>query len=697
MDDMYRLPRLLLALCFLLAGCQSEEEEGWAAPEPVPVSPHLLLGTFESMVNVGAVMGAYPHPMLRNGDALYLPGGDARGVLVLDVSDVTQPRVSMHLAGYDAHAVAQDGNRLVLVEREVLHVLDSSDPLRPQWRGQLRLSTGGEFPAVGVAVSGTTVLVGGGGAYLGSASALTAVDISDPAHPVVRDAVPEWGTAALAVAGSHAFAASYEAGLRVFAIGDPANLSLVAALDVGFSATQLQVVGDRLYLGGPVADFAGDDFAFAIIDIGTPAAPRLVSRKRLAQGGGSGFYDGFRGMTVNGDRAYLAFADQGALVIDIADETAPAYRGMLGPAEFVGGVAYKDGHVLLASRSGLFAVPEKRRGLFTPPTPVLATASVGTLLGSEPGTAMTYISNPGTAGGRYPRTPQWRGDHMFLPAGSGMDSALFILGATPPAQPPLLATSAIASGDIAFAGDVMYSVNGVDLLISDASDPLHISLQQTVHAFSDWPMAPAALAQQGGFLYVAAEYPSDSRPLALQVLDISAPLAPVRRGSSTGCGSADIVVAGSYAYVAGRESGLCIYDISDPDQPVLVSRAGSTGLASAVAVVGSLAYVRNSGQMGDTLAIFDIADLQQPVLKSLLMLSDAASGSSDLDIYGLAVAGNRAYVGLPQAVVVVDIGDAARPVVLGRLPGADGYNSGIALHDGLVYVASWQGLKVWQP
>lgn len=686
---------LVLLLGSLLSACNSSSPDAPDSVEKPTVLPSgfLPLGTFQAIVNSGSAMGSYPHPTVLNGNALYVPAGEEGGVLVIDVSDVEKPRVARHLGGYDAQAVAVDGNRMALVEREVLHVLDSSDPMHPEWLGKLQLTTGGEFPVTGVAVNGNTVLVGGGGYYIGSNSALTAIDITDAAHPVVRDAVPESGTAALAIAGTHAFAASYESGLRVFDFSDTSDLALLAELDLGFSATQLQVVGNRLYIGGPATDFSGYDFDFAIIDISTPANPRLISQVRLNQGGWPGFFNGFRGLHVAGSHAYLAFADNGALVIDLSDERSPAYEGKLGPKEFVGGVSFKDDHLLLASRSGIFTVPSKSRGLFPPPA-VDFPETFGTLVSSNTATDSIYLGNIDDAGGHYPRAPQWRGDNIFLPIGSGVDS-LFVLAASPASAPELLATSSVGGNDLAFSGDVMYSVNGLDLRISDVSDPVHISLLQTVNAYTGWPMSPAALAIQGNHLYVAGAGPSTAGARTLQVLDISDPLAPQLRGHVDGCFANDISVQGNHAYVAGREHGLCIYDISDPDQPVLVSHSGSTGFASAIEIAGSLAYVRNAGRFGDSLAIFDITDPASPVLKGLVTLSDVMSaGYGNL---GFAVLDGRAYVGMWSQVAVVDITDPATPALLGELSGSDLYNSGVGVHDGYVYVASRYGLKVWQP
>jgi len=53
----------------------------------------------------------------------------------------------------------------------------------------------------------------------------------------------------------------------------------------------------------------------------------------------------------------------------------------------------------------------------------------------------------------------------------------------------------------------------------------------------------------------------------------------------------DIAVAGDYAYVADNEVGLCVVDVANPSNPVLVGITAYPIRAADVIDIRSLAYV----------------------------------------------------------------------------------------------------------
>ncbi len=72
-----------------------------------------------------------------------------------------------------------------------------------------------------------------------------------------------------------------------------------------------------------------------------------------------------------------------------------------------------------------------------------------------------------------------------------------------------------------------------------------------------------------------------------------------------------VKVVGNYAYVAGRQGGLSVVDISNPANPVLLKTWDTTGYASSVDVRGNMALVNsNSGGV----YLFDISSPANPVL-----------------------------------------------------------------------------------
>ncbi len=116
-------------------------------------------------------------------------------------------------------------------------------------------------------------------------------------------------------------------------------------------------------------------------------------------------------------------------------------------------------------------------------------------------------------------------------------------------------------------------------------------------------------------------------------------------------------VAGNYAYVADRESGLQVIEISTPGSPVLVGAVALPDFAWGVAVKGNYAYVVDRGL---ELQVIDISTPASPVLMSALGPPGHA--------HGVTVAGNYLYVADHfSGLQVIDITNPASPAIVGHL------------------------------
>ena len=76
-----------------------------------------------------------------------------------------------------------------------------------------------------------------------------------------------------------------------------------------------------------------------------------------------------------------------------------------------------------------------------------------------------------------------------------------------------------------------------------------------------------------------------------------------------------VKIAGNYAYVACRQGGFWIVDISNPAAPVLKGGYDTTGYATSVDLNGNLAVVSSGG---GGVYVFDISNPNSPVLKEAL-------------------------------------------------------------------------------
>src|SRR5713101_4461998 len=100
------------------------------------------------------------------------------------------------------------------------------------------------------------------------------------------------------------------------------------------------------------------------------------------------------------------------------------------------------------------------------------------------------------------------------------------------------------------------------------------------------------------------------------VRDTFAQINPLNVGHINNDGYAEIVaVSVNYAYLANREDGLRIYDVSDPTNPINightnVSGTGSRPWAFGVTVSSNYAYLANGD---DGLRVFDISTPSNPV------------------------------------------------------------------------------------
>lgn len=106
-----------------------------------------------------------------------------------------------------------------------------------------------------------------------------------------------------------------------------------------------------------------------------------------------------------------------------------------------------------------------------------------------------------------------------------------------------------------------------------------------------------------------------------------------------------------YIYAAGGSEGLFIFDVSDPENPLLVGRCDTAGYAYGVSVAGNYLYVAD-GNNG--LVVIDVSDPANPV----------ENGHYDTDGYaqGVTIKGNYAYVADGgNGFVVIDISDPTNP------------------------------------
>lgn len=253
---------------------------------------------------------------------------------------------------------------------------------------------------------------------------------------------------------------------------------------------------------------------------------------------------------------------------------------------------------------------------------------------------------------------------------------------------PILATvhTPGSANNVVVSGDYVYVADGSgDLRVLDISDP---EAPVAVGACAI-PGTARDVAVAGDHAYVAAH------DHGLQVIDISDPAAPVRVGSyDTDAMANGIAVSGSYAYLVDYQSlppivdgGLYVFDVTDPSDPQIVGSHLETNPSSAdVAVAGDYAYV---AALHRGLQVFSVTDPAAPVLSGTY-----STGSN----YPLTVhvAGDYAYVGDSNTGLdIVDVTtDPGNPSLVGNCPTPESAR-GVCVSAGYAYVATKEaGLQV---
>jgi hypothetical protein len=137
----------------------------------------------------------------------------------------------------------------------------------------------------------------------------------------------------VAVAGSYAYVADYDGGLRVIDVSNPADPQERGHCATPDWAYGVAVAGSYAY----VADFAA---GLRVIDVSDPANPQE-----------RGYYDtpGLAfGVAVVGNHAYVADCGAGLRVIDVSDPASPQERGYHDMPSWAEGVALADSYAYVA-------------------------------------------------------------------------------------------------------------------------------------------------------------------------------------------------------------------------------------------------------------------------------------------------------------------------------------------------------------
>lgn len=228
--------------------------------------------------------------------------------------------------------------------------------------------------------------------------------------------------------------------------------------------------------------------------------------------------------------------------------------------------------------------------------------------------------------------------------------------------------------DITFAGNYAFLALSSKVAILDISSPTQPILIGSI------PVTAIEVYAEGDYLYIAGS--------GLKIYDVSIPSQPVQLSylynPTLGGTTLALRKTGSTVFITSMDS-LHAVDVSDPEQPIYLDGITTGFQSSSVAIQGNYAYV-TSPYVG-----MNIVDISQPA--NLSIISIGMNGWSTVDV---AVNGNIAYVLMyPRGIYAIDISDVNNPTQIGSLIPVRGSSMQVALAGSYAYIANgWGGLHI---
>lgn len=518
------------------------------------------------------------------------------------------------------------------------------------------------------------VVVSEGYAYYGKGLMLEVARIDSPESlEIVGEISARSPIMDVAVAGDHAYVATWGGGLRVIDVSAPLHPVEVGVVETYEELMAVDVSGDLLVVASRLDGF----FAF---DVSTPSSPVEVFS-----------YDGSRrifDVVATIDYVYAVDCFDGLFVFGRSN---PSVLRLVGRAEMeycAGTVAVGDGTAFIGTSSHglrLFDVrspwqPSEIGNLsgfgrihgidtFGRTAIVADTQGVHAIDTSDP-TTPAELGFFGTDSVSWSVTVE--GDHAFVGTGGG----LRVINVGDPANmdgvaslvQPVDIRGLVAADSLIYAADGYHGLWIVD--VSNHRTPTEIGFAEKRGQF------PVSIVLEGNHAFVADH-------TGLQILDVSNPTNPQTVGIFETPGFAfDVAVSSQVAYVAdyGDSGGLWVVDVSDPSSPVGIEHLDTGSRTRRVVAVDEMVYV---GDDNNGLLVIDVSDPTTPRERSRTPLVG-------LRVEDLVVVNGMAYVAqYREAVEIIDVSNADLPLVVGLVDWVY-WPTGVAVQDDLLYLTEFE-------
>lgn len=505
----------------------------------------------------------------------------------------------------------------------------------------------GEGESKGVFAAGSVV-------YYGLGNKVQIASFSNPASPVkigsviLSDVVED--LVRTSINGTQYLVVSGGSKMWLVNVQNPTTPSLVATVEVATGTT-----AEGIATSGTYAYVAGGGAGFKIFNIATPASPVLVtSIDSLAY---------CESVVISGQYAYVA-AGSRSHILDITNPAVPLYVGRI--------TAYGGYHQYINVRSGYAYVCNYD-------------ASLGVVNVTNPASPVNVMELP--SGYRTARII-FDGNYGYVAVG---DTGVVVYNVVNPAAP-------VFAGKIKTTGRAASLYYGAITISGTPTGHIFVANRNPAPGVSainvSTPATPvtssflAALAAPSGTAYTpfyAAEKVYVAYGTAgLRIIDVSNPSSVALLGTADlGGDSRAVVVSGNYAYVAARDSGVYVVDVTNSANPVKIKTI-KTPRARGIALYGTNVFVAASDSG------IGVIDITNPTTASVVKYT----GNS---VYGENVAVNGTVAGLTDysKITFFDMTNPLAPVKKGSTGDFKTGNEGFEIFGNYAYVPDGDSLKIY--
>ncbi|MFP4379424.1 MAG: beta-propeller domain-containing protein [Candidatus Sumerlaeia bacterium] len=564
-------------------------------------------------------LGGLCRAMQIDGNYCYVAEGNH--VDVVDISDRARLQTVLTIDNLPCSEFFLLDDRLYMLSDSAIEIYDVSNPTSPA-----RL---GDIP--GGAAGG--ILVEGDYAYVSRSNTIEIYNVSNPASAILAGEVTigERDLGTLAKKYDVLYAGQTLSGVQLVDVADPEDpYGLGTIHDLGY-VYRVRRSGNYLYV-------AAGSGGVAVIDISIASTP--VKKGNCASG------DAALDLVVDGDYAFVADRYSGITTVDVRNPSAPTLQASTG--SFSGYRLALSGDVLLAGLNGMGF------GAYNIEDPLALDlldldAISGSYVYSIVDGNVLYACN---------------------------ERSLLSLDISNPAVPHLMdeVITPWKNTHILLDTPYIYVANGAGgLIVVDVSDPSDMVVISTYHFES---FEPERLSKKGDILF-CTDPPYDG----VRVIDVSNPLAPESLKKLIPPQHTNMAqVYENVLFVGSLNMGIFMHNISNPENPSLISLLGGVHWATEMDFENGFGYVA-SGSYG--LKILDVNNPESPLVVG------TSTEVSNAD--GVTVSGNMAFVAnSSDGLAILDVSNSSSPILLYEQALDDGCMH-TTLHGLYAYVSGGDG------